>query len=141
MAAVRHALRRDRPPIAQVEEGNFLAQGGTEVVMAEVAGDAVAGVGQENVVQVRQNETSNAEIDKVEAATVSHGRAGSEQAGSYASVETSWRNSSGDDSPVENLAMMVINSPKMRFCEAMPTPEASAAATAIAWSVYSNGPA
>lgn len=59
----------------------------------------------------------------------------------YASSLASSRNVSGADLPETKSVMTVMNSPKMRFCRAIPAPEAMAATMAIACRVYSRGPA
>lgn len=43
--------------------------------------------------------------------------------------------------PVVKSTMTVMKAPKMRFCKAIPAPEAIAAKMAMPWRVYSNLPA
>lgn len=66
-AAVAGGLRGDGAAGADVKVGHLLAERGAEVRGADVADDAVRGVRKEAVVDVREEEARDAEVDKVEA--------------------------------------------------------------------------
>lgn len=53
-------------PGAKVEIGYFLTESGPDISMADIAHDSVANVGQEGVVYVREGESANSEVDKIE---------------------------------------------------------------------------
>jgi len=70
-APARGGLRGDGAALSEVIVGGFLAEGGAEVGVADVAHDAVGVVVEEDVVQVCEDEPSDAEVDKIQAASKS----------------------------------------------------------------------
>lgn len=65
--AVGRGLLGDGAGEALVVIGDFLAEGGSQVVSSEVAGQVVRDVGEEGGVDVAADETDDADVDEVEA--------------------------------------------------------------------------
>lgn len=63
---VRGGLRSDGSSGAKVVIGDLLGERGTDVGAANIADDAVAYVGEEDIVKIGQDEAANAEVDKVQ---------------------------------------------------------------------------
>lgn len=61
--------------------------------------------------------------------------------GTHASWAASVRNFSGVDCPETNWVIAVMKRPNMRFCRAIPAPDAIAATTEMPCRVYSTWPA
>ena len=115
--------------------------------MADVADYAAGSVGEEQVVNEGEDEAADAEVDEVEpsarliARTRRDGISAIRDMETYASSPASSRKSPGSDFPVVKSTMTVMKAPKMRFCKAIPAPEAIAAMMAMPWRAYSTLPA
>lgn len=115
--------------------------------MANVSDNAAGSVGKEEIVDKGEDEAADAKVDEVEASarlipwTETGGVSAIEGVRTYASSPASSRKSSGSDFPETKSTMTVMKAPKMRFCKAIPAPEAIAAKIAMPWRVYSKLPA